>query len=139
MVKLQAYSYLDAIYYDPVLWSKEPTESIMLRTWAILGCATVKPPGSTMPEKWLAWRRHQAEAQPSVSLEERQLKNLGILKAIPAVPRGVLIPKLRSSAIHGLCTNWPVRPFLWESGSIYDLSTVFPSGYFKIGRGEVHQ
>jgi probable HAF family extracellular repeat protein len=67
---------------------------------------------------------------------QKKLKDLGILKGDTCDAAYGINSKTQVIGDSGLCGSGVFRPFLWQNGSIYDLSTAFPSGHFQSAGAE---
>jgi probable HAF family extracellular repeat protein len=125
-------SYLDGFHYHPVLWSDGKAKDLGdfgqaygQATWIndageVVGLALDKL-GHNRAFLW----------------KNRKLKNLGILKGDTCNSAWGINSNTQINGDTRDCVhNGPIRPWLWQNGSRYDLSKVYPAGYFTTAEAE---
>ena len=131
------FSYLDGFHYHPVLWSKGTDGKYHAHNLGDFGFALGQATWINDAGEVVGLADDKLGHNRAFLWKNGKLKNLGILKgdtcnsAWGINSKTQIIGDTRDCVHNGLS-----RPWLWENGSRYDLSTVYPAGYFTTAEAE---
>jgi probable HAF family extracellular repeat protein len=122
------------VFYHPFFWEKGMKKPKDLGTLGgRYGVAEwINDAGEVVG--WADTRNTKAgESRAFLWKKGKKIKDLGILKgdACDAAFGVNSMTQIIGDSTRNCFDNVHLRPFLWENGSIYDLSTLFPPGHFQ--------
>jgi probable HAF family extracellular repeat protein len=128
--QVAGFSYANAISYHAVLWSKGSNGRYKVRDLGDFGTRGGSANWINDAGEVVGYARDKHAFNRAFLWRNGKLKNLGSLNSDTCSAAFGINSKTQVIGNSGACFNFVSRPFLWQSGSIYDLSTAFPLNHF---------
>jgi len=134
--QVAGFSYANALYPHAVLWSMGNDGKYALQDLGDFGAPGSKAFWINDAGEVVGYAQDQNHFNRAFLWTNGTLMNLGSLNSDTCSAALGINSKTQIIGNSGDCHNFVSRPFLWQSGSIYDLSTAFPPSHFMAAEAE---